>query len=84
MSEEIQQTTETNIQGTSVQLQLADLLLAAQVIQLAAARGAIKAEEMNAVGGVYERIVTFLQASGALTPADAAANSTDSTEASAE
>jgi hypothetical protein len=53
----------------SVQLQLQDLLLAAQVIQLASQRGAIKAEEMEAVGGLYTRLVTFLQASGALKPA---------------
>lgn len=49
-----------------VQLQLSDLLLAAQVIQLASSRGAIKPEEFTQVGALYERIVTFLQASGAL------------------
>jgi len=56
---------------TAVQLQLQDLLLAAQVIQLASQRGAIKAEEMEAVGGLYTRLVAFLQASGALQPAPA-------------
>lgn len=55
--------------ATAVQLQLQDLLLAAQVIQLATQRGTIKAEEMEAVGGLYNRLVTFLQASGALQPA---------------
>jgi hypothetical protein len=48
---------------------LQDLMLAAQVIQLASQRGAIRAEEMSQVGGVYERIVAFLQSSGALQPA---------------
>lgn len=54
------------------QLQLQDLLLAVQVIQLAGQRGAIKAEEMTAVGGLFERLVAFLQASGALKPAESA------------
>ena len=51
-----------------VQLQLSDLVLAAQVIQAASQRGAIKADEMSQVGGLYDRIVAFLQASGALKP----------------
>lgn len=62
------QTTTQEQAPAQVQLQLADLLLAAQVIQLASQRGAIKPEEMTQVGGLYERLVTFLQASGALTP----------------
>jgi len=63
------QTTATT-DAPAVQLQLQDLLLAAQVVQLASQRGAIKAEEMEAVGGLYNRLVTFLQVSGALTPAE--------------
>ena len=58
----------------AVQLQLSDLLLAAQVIQAASQRGAIKADEMSQVGGLYDRIVTFLQASGALKAPDAPAS----------
>lgn len=80
MSNELQQNTGTVEQEVPVQLQLSDLLLAAQVIQLAASRGAIKAEEMGAIGGVYERIVTFLQASGALTPAEQSAAETPAAE----
>jgi hypothetical protein len=64
MSEELQQTQAPA--ADAVQLQLADLLLAAQVIQLASQRGAIKPEEFTQVGGLYERLVKFLQASGAL------------------
>ena len=48
MSDQATTTEQTTEQ--SVQLQLQDLLLAAQVIQLASQRGAIKAEEMEAVG----------------------------------
>lgn len=69
MSDEVQQ--DVTQEQQTVQLQLSDLLLAAQVIQLTSQRGAIKAEEMTAVGGLYERIVGFLQASGALKPSQA-------------
>jgi hypothetical protein len=51
-----------------VTLQLQDILAAAQCIQLASTRGAFRAEEFTQVGGIYERLVSFLQASGALTP----------------
>jgi hypothetical protein len=71
MTDQTTQTTNAPAEDT-VQLQLADLMLAAQVIQLASQRGAIKAEEMTQVGGLYTRLVSFLQASGALTPATSA------------
>ena len=70
------QATQTQ-EAPAVQLQLSDLLLAAQVIQAASQRGAIKADEMSQVGGLYDRIVTFLQASGALKAADASASTAD-------
>jgi hypothetical protein len=84
------QTTEQAVEQTqdsaapaegAVQLQLQDLLLAAQVIQLASQRGAIKAEEMEAVGGLYTRLVKFLQASGALQPAPQADTPAEETPA---
>jgi len=64
------QTTQEAVETTAqpVQLQLQDILAAAQCIQLASTRGAFRAEEFTQVGGVYERLVSFLQASGALTP----------------
>lgn len=71
MSDEIQQAPEATTEQ-AVQLQLSDLVLATQVVQLASQRGAIKAEEMEAVGGLYNRLLTFLQASGALQPAQPA------------
>ena len=49
------------------QLQLADLLLATRLIQLTAQRGAYHAEELSQVGGLYDRFVAFLKASGAIT-----------------
>lgn len=59
-------TPETNNAPAVTQLQLADLLLCAQAIQLASQRGAFRAEEFTQVGGVFERITTFLKESGAL------------------
>ena len=68
----------------SVQLQLADLVLAVQIIQLASSRAAFKTEEFTQVGGVYERIVKFLQASGAIQPTTAEqTDGTSSTDAPA-
>ena len=88
MSDELQQSVETPVDTAPadatppVQLQLQDLMLAAQVIQLVTQRGAFKAEEMEQVGGLYNRLVTFLQASGVLTPASTA--TTETAEPAAE
>lgn len=69
----VEQATETAAPAAQpVQLQLQDILAAAQCIQLASSRGAFKTEEFTQVGGVYERLVGFLQASGALQPAESA------------
>lgn len=45
-------------------LALSDLVLLFNVVKIAADRGAIKAEEMSAVGTVYEKLGKFLQSSG--------------------
>jgi hypothetical protein len=66
-----QTVTQTPEQPTpAANLSLQDLLLVAQTIQTVAQRGAFRAEEMTNVGGLYERIVAFLQASGALKTAE--------------
>lgn len=79
MSEDLQQTTaetpavEAPAQA-GAQLQISDLLLCAQTIQVASTRGAFKPEEFTQVGGLYERLVAFLNESGALQkPTDASA-----------
>jgi hypothetical protein len=64
------QTTQETTQETPATLQLQDILAAAQCIQLASTRGAFRVEEFTQIGGIYERLVSFLQASGALTSAD--------------
>lgn len=49
-----------------------DLTLTLQVIQIAANRGAFKAEELTAVGGLYDRVFKFLESSGAIQKSEAA------------
>ena len=51
-------------------LSLQDLLLVTQIIQLASQRGAFRAEELSNIGGLYDRLVVFLNATGAIKPAD--------------
>ena len=50
-------------------LTLQDLILVAQIIQLTSQRGAFKAEELESVGGLYNKLIAFLQSTGALAPA---------------
>jgi hypothetical protein len=68
MSDEQQQTPSAT--GLTIQ----DLTLTLQVIQVASTRGAFKADELTAIGGLYDRIFKFLEASGAITtkPVEAA------------
>ena len=42
-----------------------------RTLQVCSERGAFKAEEMTTVGGLYQRIVGFLKATGQLDPAPA-------------
>jgi hypothetical protein len=65
-----------------VQLKIQDLTLCAQIIQLSAQRGAFKAEELTQVGGVFDRLVAFLEASGALQTTASSAPSSDETTSS--
>jgi hypothetical protein len=58
----------------AVQLQLSDLMLCAQALQLASTRGAFRAEEFTQIGGVFDRITTFLTASGAMSSSSAPAS----------
>jgi hypothetical protein len=67
------ETTQQPAEQAGVQLQLSDILLASQVIQLASSRGAFKVEEYTQIGGLYERLVGFLQSTGAVQPAQSPA-----------
>lgn len=58
-------------------LALTDLVLLLNLIRVTSERGAIKAEELSAVGTVYDKLLKFLEASGAINkqaPADPAAD----------
>lgn len=62
---------QTNDPAQIAQLQLSDILTAAQIISLASTRGAFRAEEFTQVGGCFDRITLFLKESGALNQAPA-------------
>jgi hypothetical protein len=47
-------------------LNLADLVNVLQVINTCSSRGAFQANELSSVGGLYDRLHTFLSATGAL------------------
>lgn len=47
-------------------LNLQDLVFVAQVFQLSSQRGAFRAEELEQVGSFYNKLIKFLQASGAI------------------
>tara|TARA_Y100000114_G_scaffold62940_2_gene57675 strand:+ start:11019 stop:11396 length:378 start_codon:yes stop_codon:yes gene_type:complete len=58
-------------------LSVADLKMMARVIQVGSERGSFKAEELVTVGGLYEKIVGFLRATGQLDPAPSEAPAPD-------
>jgi hypothetical protein len=53
-------------QTASPNLTIADLILTAQIIQAAANKAVFRAEEFKAVGDFYERLIGFLESSGAI------------------
>ena len=57
-------------QTANISLTLQDLIFVAQIIQLSSQRGAFRAEELANVGALYNKLVAFLQSTGALTPAE--------------
>jgi hypothetical protein len=78
MSDDLQQTPAES-QPANPQLTIQDLALALQTIQVTAQRGAIRADEMSAVGLLHDKLLAFLKASGAFnTPAET--ETTDSAE----
>lgn len=49
-------------ENTPVQITIQDLVLAANIIDLATQRGAFKAAEAGQVGACFEKIVAFVKA----------------------
>ena len=67
MSEETTQAVEETADTVEApQLGIADLKLMANIIDVVSNRGAIKANEMQAVGALYNNLMTFLVANGAI------------------
>jgi len=58
---------------------IADLDVVKKIIELAAARGAFRAEEMTEVGAMYDKLSAFLQAVIDQAQAQQTAASTDTT-----
>jgi hypothetical protein len=65
---------------TPVSLQIDDLLKILEILNIVSQRGAIRPEEFSVVGGVYERIYQFLDASGVFKKTNQADKSEESTE----
>lgn len=60
----IQEKTEDS--SNMANLNIADLVNVLQVIRTCVSRGAIRADEMTAVGGLYDRLHKFLVSTGAV------------------
>lgn len=58
-------------------LALSDLVLLLNLIRVTSERGAIKADELTAVGAVYDKLFKFLEASGAINKEASADPTTD-------
>jgi len=69
---------EETTQENAPQLSLQDLVLMMNLIRATSERGAIRAEEMTEVGTVYNKLVAFLQYSGAIKTAEPEAPAEDS------
>ena len=77
-----QETTPT--EQPTANLSLQDLLLVVQTIQVVTQRGAFRAEELSNIGGLYNRLVEFLTASGAIKPAESPAADTPADDTTAQ
>jgi len=69
MTEQTESVTNTEA-AKNPNLNIADLINVLQVFRSCAARGAFRADEMSAVGGLYDRIQEFLVATGAIKPGE--------------
>jgi len=70
------------LQSPTVGLTLQDLITVAQIIQLSSQRGTFRAEELADVGALYNKLVAFLESTGAVQrPAPAGATTEEKTNA---
>lgn len=73
-------TEETVTQNTPVNLQINDLVKILEILNIVSQRGAIRPDEFLTVGGVYERIFQFLDASGVFQKSAEESDQTDSAQ----
>ena len=62
--------TEVVVAPVEVQLSIQDIVLSANVIDLATQRGAFKAAEASQVGACFEKLVAFIKANTPDAPAE--------------
>jgi hypothetical protein len=62
MTEEVNAAVDAAQEGEAPQLSLQDIATMAQIIDICSRRGAFEGQELEAVGGVRNRVVGFLQA----------------------
>jgi hypothetical protein len=74
---------ETTEQPSKPTLGVQDLVLIAQIFQLATSRGAWKSEELSTIGGAYDKLIAFLEAAGAVSRNDGNDGTAPSDESSA-
>lgn len=77
VEQEVEQATPAQ---TAPTLSIQDLILTAQFIQIISNRGGFRAEELETVGALYTKVVTFLEASGAVSRAPAEQESAESAD----
>lgn len=53
-------------QATAPNLTIQDLITVAQIIQVSSQRGAFRADELQNVGGLYNKLIAFLESVGAI------------------
>ena len=78
-TEQVQADT-TSAEQSAPSLTLQDLILVAQIIQLTSQRGAFRAEELQNVGALYNKLIAFLQSTGAISTQQPQAPAAEETE----
>jgi len=61
------ETTQTPQPAAQPGLTIADLIMVAQIVQRGASAGIFKADELKGIGDFYDRLIKFLEVSGAIT-----------------
>jgi len=58
--------TTTEQASAAAGLTLQDLIFVSQIIQVASTRGSFRADELANVGALYNKLITFLESTGAI------------------